>query len=56
MTPTPEQRRERLRHEIMLAMRANGTPVTGLMWLGLIFMSEAGLRGVARELCIRVDS
>ena len=49
-------RATQLRHEIMIATKANGVPVTGDLWLGLVFASEEALIGIARELCIPVPA
>jgi hypothetical protein len=36
-------------------MKANGIPVTGETWFRLLFMDEAGLVAICRELHIPVD-
>ena len=46
---------ERMRHEIMLTVKANGLEVTGDFWLMLIFRSESELRKLCHELNIRVN-
>jgi len=45
---------ERLRHEIMLNVKANGIPVTGEFWLMLIFRTESQLREICREMNIKI--
>ncbi len=47
-----EDRRTALRQEILLVVKASGVAITGALWLGLAFMSEAGLVKVAQELHI----
>ena len=46
------ERETRLRQSIMICMKANGIPVTGELWLHLVFMDESALAGIARELHI----
>jgi hypothetical protein len=45
---------ERLRHEIMTNVKANGIEVTGDFWLMLVFRTEAQLREICREMKIRI--
>jgi hypothetical protein len=49
-TLTLEQRKQALRQNIMLAVKANNLPVTGDLWLSLVFRTESELVAVAREL------
>lgn len=49
-----DQRKQTLRHEIMLAIKANGMEVTGDFWFALIFRTESELKRIARELYIKV--
>lgn len=46
------ERETRLRQEILICMKANGIRVTGEVWLTLVFMDEAALAAIARELHI----
>ena len=48
-----EQRKQVLRHEILLVMKANGLEVTGDFWFMLIFRTESELKKIARELHIK---
>lgn len=52
--PTAQETRETaLRHDIMNAIKANGHAITGELWLNLAFLTEAGLKSVARDLNIK---
>ena len=42
-----------LRQEIMLRVKANNLPVTGELWLTLVFCSESELAAIAADLHIR---
>lgn len=48
------QRKQALRHDIMLVVKANGLEVTGDFWLMLIFRTESELKKIAQELHIKV--
>jgi hypothetical protein len=52
-TPTTLQRKQALRQEIMLAVKANGLEVTGDFWLMLVFRTESELKQIASELHIK---
>ena len=52
-TTTSDAECTRLRDEIMQCCLANDVPITTDLWFRLIFLTEAGLRGVARELNIK---
>ncbi|MCK9154503.1 MAG: hypothetical protein M0P12_00165 [Paludibacteraceae bacterium] len=41
-----------MRHQIMIAIRANGVPVTGDMWFSLVFKSKNQLKAMCNELHI----
>lgn len=45
---------ERLRHEIMIKVKANNLPVTGEFWFMLVFRTESELKQIARDLNIRI--
>lgn len=45
-----------LRHEIMLAVKANNVPNDGSIWLGLIFRTESELVQIAHALHIKIPS
>ena len=47
------QRKQALRHDIMLVVKANGLEVTGDFWFMLIFRTESELKKIARELHIK---
>ncbi len=49
-----DKRKQALRHDIMNVVKANGLEVSGDFWFMLIFRSEAELKGIARDLHIRV--
>ena len=52
ITPADAER-TRLRHDIMQCCLANELTITADLWFRLIFLSDAGLRCVARELNIK---
>ena len=47
------KRKEVMRQEIMINMKANNLPVTGEFWLMLIFRTESELRQICHEMHIR---
>jgi hypothetical protein len=49
---TEQQRKERLRQEIMITVKANGLTVTGEFWFMLVFRTESELRSIASDLHI----
>lgn len=51
--PVGEERSERMRHEIMLCVKANGNEVTGDFWFMLAFRTEAELVAICQELNIK---
>lgn len=48
-----DKKREYLRQEIMLQIKANNLPVTGDVWISLIFASDQALIGMAQELGVK---
>jgi hypothetical protein len=48
------QRKQALRHDILITVKANGLEVTGDFWFMLIFRTEAELKKIAKELHIKV--
>lgn len=49
---TQSERSKNLRHDIMLAIKANNIPVSGDIWISLIFRTESELVKIAKELHI----
>lgn len=49
---TQSERSKNLRHDIMLAIKANNIPVSGEIWISLIFRTESELVKIAKELHI----
>lgn len=47
-----DKRKEGMRHDIMLCVKANGLPVDGDLWLTLIFRTESELKSICNELHI----
>jgi len=58
--PTPDElpanREDRMRHEIMLCVKANGHEVTGDFWFMLAFRTEAELVAICQELHIAIHN
>lgn len=52
MTNKNEVECRMMRHQIMIAILANGVPVTGDMWFSLVFKSKAQLKAMCNELNI----
>lgn len=49
-----EDRKARLRQEIMITVKANNLQVTGEFWFMLVFRSESELRQIASELNVYI--
>ena len=49
-----DRRKQALRHDIMLALKANNVQVTGDFWFALVFRTEAELKKIAGDLHIKV--
>lgn len=49
-----DKRKQALRHDILLTIKANGKEVPGEFWLMLVFRTESELKKIAREMHIKV--
>jgi len=51
-----EQRKAFMRQSIMNTVKANGIPVSGELWITLIFRSESELKTICSEMNIKQDA
>jgi hypothetical protein len=50
-----DKEKQILRHEIFTCFKANEVPITGKLWLGVVFLSLSGLKSLCGDLSINIQ-